>query len=264
MADSVRGWLLPETFPLLARLNTHELDTLCFAARVRKLNRGDELIREGAQNHFLHFVVEGEFRVLKETAAGVLEIGRLRAPVIVGETSIIDGTAANATLLADSDRATVVSVSGGTVHQLMVGNAAWTDALIRLSREYLMLRALRTNPVLSRLPQAGDAVFLREAVMITLLRGHSMDGGVERSVGGWLVAKGAGSLHLGDDTEEVGAGCFALARERTALRAISDLRVVLIPESLLEVWKEHLGLEDWPLMIDVHSRRRLHPPVDPD
>jgi len=260
MAAEARGWLLPESFPALASLSRSELDTLCFAARVRRLEHAEVLIREGHRHDGMVFLVSGELRVLKEAdgAEGALTIGHLRAPVIVGETSIIDGTAANATVVVGSERATVVTVPAGTVRHLMIHNVAWADALIGLSRDYLMLRALRANPVLFRLPEAGDEAFLREAEMITLLRGHAIRG-ADDVCGGWLVAKGIGSVGLGRSWHAVGTGCFALAGEDATLRAVSDLRLVMLPGRLLEVWAGELGIGDWPRLIKVRESERLCP-----
>jgi len=157
------------------------------------------------------FLIEGELDVWLGGSAH--PTSRVRAPAIVGETSLIDHQPANATLRVATPQAKVLRAPSDAVLQLVYYNAAWADALIRLSTRYLALRALRACELFKSLPIEEEEHLLEMMQMVVVLRGETMD---ERIPGwrdaGWLLARGRAVAEKGGCATERENDCTANAR----------------------------------------------------
>ncbi|MSP59887.1 MAG: cyclic nucleotide-binding domain-containing protein [Myxococcales bacterium] len=91
-------------FPALAReLGSTGCETLLSALTPRSLAAREVLIAEGTASSTIYLLREGSLAVTLASGGADLEVGRLDAGVIVGETSFVDGGPASATVAAIGD-----------------------------------------------------------------------------------------------------------------------------------------------------------------
>lgn len=85
-----------KSLPLFLALTDNELQQLCDATIIEPYRKGEYLIREGAINHFLFFLVSGSVRI---QSYGI-RITRLTSGNLIGEVSIAGISAPIADVIA--------------------------------------------------------------------------------------------------------------------------------------------------------------------
>jgi signal transduction histidine kinase len=90
--------------PYFEALPEDELDAICGNARELLIARGDALLEEGKPSDAMYVVVDGEFEVTRRSGERQVAIGSARRGEVLGEMSLLEGTApsASARALVDS------------------------------------------------------------------------------------------------------------------------------------------------------------------
>jgi CRP-like cAMP-binding protein len=91
---------LLETSPFFAGLNPEERADVAARFRPRRFGRGTTIIEEGASGGGLYLILVGEVEVVRNDAAGFVELGRLGEGSYFGEMSLLKGDNASATVRA--------------------------------------------------------------------------------------------------------------------------------------------------------------------
>jgi CRP-like cAMP-binding protein len=128
--------------PLFTRLSDADCDALAVCLRLRRIEDGDALFREGAPGDTMAFVVEGELASRHTRGATTIELGRTGAGGVVGEMACIDPAPRSADVVAvgpvvvaelSRDHLAVLERAAPRVFSLIVGKVV-TD-LTRRMRE---------------------------------------------------------------------------------------------------------------------------------
>jgi CRP-like cAMP-binding protein len=87
--------------PLFQSLDAAERGDVARIMEVQRLERGEEVFREGDDGDAWYVVFDGTANVLKETALGTTQIAALGPGACFGEMAILDGMARSASVVAD-------------------------------------------------------------------------------------------------------------------------------------------------------------------
>jgi CRP-like cAMP-binding protein len=81
-----------EAIPWVAKLPFRQVEELAAYLELREYEEGTVLFREGAQDHFLGFIVSGRVRITKDDGHGQeRELATLGRGTEMGEMSLVDG-----------------------------------------------------------------------------------------------------------------------------------------------------------------------------
>lgn len=75
-----------------------------------RLAPGEQIFAEGSDGRHMYIVLEGEVRILKQTAAGAAEIGRVGVGAIFGELALVSDLKRSATAIAGDSGALLLGV----------------------------------------------------------------------------------------------------------------------------------------------------------
>ena len=88
--------------PLFRDLDAAERGDVARIMEVQRLERGEQVFREGDEGDAWYVVFDGTANVLKTSAAGTAQIASLGPGACFGEMAILDGLTRSATVIADS------------------------------------------------------------------------------------------------------------------------------------------------------------------
>ena len=138
---------LLRSIPLFSRIEPAKLKLLAFTSERLTFDAEQRLCRQGEQGDSAFILIEGEARVLINTAAGPIEVAKLGAGDVVGEIAILCDVPRTATVEART-RVTTLKIS--------------KDLFFRLVNEFPQIAIEIMRELARRLEHTN--VQLREAV----------------------------------------------------------------------------------------------------
>lgn len=94
---------LIDALPFFRALADAERDTLARGMRYAPFGRGEVMTRQGADAHWLYLMEDGDAAVHVVVGELQREVGRLTAPTVFGEMSLLTGEPRSATVVSTSD-----------------------------------------------------------------------------------------------------------------------------------------------------------------
>lgn len=141
--------------PLFADLNDADLSLLEEASRENRLAAGEVLMREGSPGGSLYVIIQGEFEITKRTGPGDLVIAVRGPGEVIGEMSLLDGSARTATVRSLGE-SRLLEIDQAAFRRLVESSPAATLSILhtvtsRLRHTESMLRQSETLAALGTL-----------------------------------------------------------------------------------------------------------------
>jgi CRP-like cAMP-binding protein len=157
LRDDIRNIEKFMEIPILKEVEVDNLRALLRISKVREYTKGEQIIREGANDPLMYILYHGQVRVVKKNK--VVAVLR-RCGDVFGEMGSLGGTGRTASVFADEDSACLTVDAAG--FEQLSGNdrLAFGFMLYRLLAEVLTQRLQQTTDKLTR---AGDEILRLKA-----------------------------------------------------------------------------------------------------
>ena len=139
-----------KSLALFAGFETGEIDALVTAARERRAEAGQTLLRMGEPNSSLHVIVSGAVKITRIGAEGELLLSTLEAGRTFGEMSFIDASRTTAAVVA-TEPTRILEITRASVDALAEANPRAWGKLWRNVALDLRRRLSRSNEVVDQL-----------------------------------------------------------------------------------------------------------------
>ena len=133
---------------ILGELKEEDLDWLVGAGRVRRVDEGTAIIREGRTLDTFFIVLDGEFSV-NVAALGGRSVALLGSGEVVGDMSLLDSRPPNATVMASAP-STVFAIPQRSVRDKLAGDSGFAARFYRALCVFLANRLSRTMAMSGR------------------------------------------------------------------------------------------------------------------
>lgn len=117
---------------------------------IKKLEKGDLLIREGEQSASMYWLQSGSLRLFKKKGNGFIELGVLHSGELVGEMSFLDDQPRSASVEALS-KCDLIEIPRGKFDEVMKTLPSWLNSLVQT----LVKRLRTTNNRLKEIENAS-------------------------------------------------------------------------------------------------------------
>jgi CRP-like cAMP-binding protein len=148
--DIVRGAIFPSKrpkFPLLSDLRRRPFLTVCKAIRLRRVDEGDLLIREGTAGQSVHLLVLGEARVVKGHGQhNQKTLARIYEGAVFGEMTLITGSPRVASVVA-AGPGEVLEIPRTVLDDLGADATTLQSVLLRQVSERMLGNLVKLSPV---------------------------------------------------------------------------------------------------------------------
>jgi CRP/FNR family cyclic AMP-dependent transcriptional regulator len=132
---------------VLKHLTEGDWRVILEAGELLNFVHGEIILREAAPNDSLYFIDDGQVRIVRNDRLNPIELARLGAGSVFGEMSILDGTTASASVIAESTEVDVVRVDRLELERIMNDNPALGLRFYRSIAETLSNRLRDTNKI---------------------------------------------------------------------------------------------------------------------
>jgi CRP-like cAMP-binding protein len=147
--------------PFLSELAEEPLRAVLHAARVHRLDAGDQVLRQGEPGNSLFLVASGELRVFVQSAAGPpRELARVHQNSLVGEMALLTSQPRAATVAVIRE-ASVIELTRDALETAAGQIPALRVSLDRFARERLIKNLLSTSPLFTAFTREQQADLLR-------------------------------------------------------------------------------------------------------
>jgi len=148
--DIVRGAIFPSNrprFPLLSDLRQRPFLTVCKSIRLRRVDEGDILIREGTAGQSVHLLVVGEARVVKGHGKHTQKtLARIYEGAVFGEMTLITGSPRVASVVADGP-AEILEIPRSVLDELGADASTLQSVLLKQVSERMLGNLVKLSPV---------------------------------------------------------------------------------------------------------------------
>lgn len=163
--DTIVSFLV--STPFFDSLDPAERAEVARIMEMQRLTDGEEVFHEGDPGDAWYVILEGEARVLKDTADGARELAVLKRGACVGEMAILDGEGRSATVQAIG-ALTLLRFRRLRFERLLDLGSLGAHKLILAMARMLSQRHRRLTARLSELASTGDLVGPRADAQTTL------------------------------------------------------------------------------------------------
>ena len=164
--------------PFLSELSRESFYAVGRSLRVRRLEDGQMVMRQGDKGDSLFLAANGELRVFVTGSDGASkDVAHLFENTLFGEMALITGQPRTASVAAVGE-ADVIEISRAALEHVMAQVPAVREGLDRFSRERLIKNLLQTSPIFSPFTKSQQGELLRR------FEGHEVDVGTELIVEG--------------------------------------------------------------------------------
>ena len=123
---------------------------------IRKLDKGDVLIKEGDASQSMYWLQSGTMRLYKKKGQGFIELGILHSGELVGEMSFLDQEPRSASVEA-LQKCDVIEIPRGKFDELIKKQPNWLGSLIST-----LVKHMRTTNNRLREVESASTVYVQD------------------------------------------------------------------------------------------------------
>ena len=139
------------SFVLIEQLSDQEALDFLRHGRLRRVNKGDKVVRQGEVEDIFHLILEGSMRVeMKTDDKQHIDLGEIKAGRFFGEVACVYHLPRSATVVA-TEPGLLLEFTSLTIRQLMGRSPLAGDALLRVIRERMIDAMLHKHPAMDQL-----------------------------------------------------------------------------------------------------------------
>ncbi|MDQ6975279.1 MAG: cyclic nucleotide-binding domain-containing protein [Mariprofundaceae bacterium] len=160
-----------KAFPILASLSSGELIYLRTLTMGFHVRRGEHVIKEGEQNHYLYLLKEGLLKVEKIYHDRLYSLAYITPGQMFGESSFLYGTLVGATITT-VENSIIYQIHSHEMHAILDRNQQFKRSVQQISEYRLASSALAINHVFHGLPAAAREIIVYNARFVKLNKGE--------------------------------------------------------------------------------------------
>lgn len=97
---------------------------------IKKLAKGEHLMKEGEESNSMYLIVHGSFRIYKKKGNGFVDVGMVGSGELLGEMSFLDGKRRSVSVQA-ADECEVIEIPRAKFEEVLKTLPVWMGALLR-------------------------------------------------------------------------------------------------------------------------------------